>query len=299
MIVNILLALLIFASCSSPKVKNSSADEVQKVSKESFKKEKLLSPGDVKDFISEKPKTLNAALHDETLDRYSVEELSLLSDSRDPLLNISIYCTKGDFNKAFELASKLFDRYQKIPSYWNQIGNCHLNQGSHRKALLFYNKALEVSPGYVPSLNNMGVSYARQGEDQKALIAFERANTQSRFSKTPRYNLAKLYLKYGLAESALPLFNGLLNDSPTDADLMNAVGSCYFMMSDYQKANSYFSRLPQDLLSRAEYGLNFSITLKKLNKLDLAKKIYTRIIEPKSKDQKDYYSLVGSQLGVQ
>jgi tetratricopeptide (TPR) repeat protein len=299
MIVNILLALLIFSSCSTPKVKNPSADDVQKVSKESFKKEKLLSLGDVKDFIAEKPKTSNSALYDETLDRYSVEELSLLSDSKDPLLNISIYCTKGDFNKAFDLASKLFDRYQKIPSYWNQIGNCHLNQGSHRKALLFYNKALEVNPGYVPSLNNMGVSYARQGEDQKALIAFERANTQSRFSKTPRYNLAKLFLKYGLAESALPFFNGLLNDSPKDADLLNAVASCYFMMSDYQTANSFFSRLPQDLLSRAEYGLNFSITLKKLNKLDLAKKIYSRIIEPKSKEQKDYYSLVGSQLGVQ
>lgn len=299
MIVNILLALLIFSSCSSPKVNRPSSEEVEKVSKESFKKEKLLSPGDVKDFISEKPKALNAALHDETLDRYSVDELSLLSDSKDPLLNISIYCTKGDFSKAFDLASKLFDRYQKIPSYWNQIGNCHLNQGSHRKALLFYNKALEVSPDYVPSLNNMGVSYARQGEDQKALIAFERANNQSRFSKTPRYNLAKLYLKYGLAELALPLFNGLLNDSPKDADLINSVGSCYFMMSDYQRANSFFSRLPQDLLSRSEYGLNFSITLKKLNKVEIAKKIFSRIVEPKSKDQKDYYSLVGSQLGVQ
>lgn len=299
MIVNVLFLLLIFISCSSPKVKGPTSEEAHKVSKESFKKEKSLSASEVKDFISEKPKSLNSALYDETLDRYSVDELSLLSDSKDPLLNISIYCSKGDFNKAFDLASTLFDRYQKIPSYWNQIGNCHLNQGSQRKALLFYNKALEVNPNYVPSLNNIGVSYARLGEDQKALIAFERANNQSRFAKTPRYNLAKMYLKYGLAESALPLFNGLLNESTNDVDLINAVGTCYFMMSDYQKANSFFSKVPSSLLTRAEYGLNYSITLKKLGKSELAKKIFAQINEPKSKDQKDYYSLVGSQLGVQ
>lgn len=294
-----ILSLLILISCSSGKVTQSTPSNASKnVTKESFKKVKALSAGEVKDYISDRPKSINPALSDETLDRYSKDEIAGLEKSSDPLISISIKCSQKEFDKAFEVASAAFNQYQKIPAYWNLVANCHLNQGSYRKALLFYNKALEVSPGYVPALNNIGVLYSRQGEDQKALLAFERANKQSRFSKTPRYNLAKMYLRYGLSEPALPLFEGLLNESPADVDLLHAVGSCYFMQSDYQKANSYFSRLPAPLLRQPEIGLNVAMNLKKLGKGQEAQNLYGDIQEPKSGDLKAYYSSVGSHLGV-
>lgn len=295
-----LLMLLILASCSSGKVNQSAPSNVsEKVTKESFKKAKPLSANEVNDYITDVPKTMSPALQDETLDRYSKDEISSLEKSADPLVSISIKCSQKEFSQAFKLASEIFNQYQKIPSYWNQVANCHLNQGSYRKALLFYNKALEVSPGYVPALNNIGVLYSRQGEDQKALVAFEKANKQSRFSKTPRYNLAKMYLRYSLAELALPLFEGLLNESAGDVELIHAVGSCYFVLSDYQKAQSYFSRLPALLLQRPEIGLNVAVTLKKIGKTDQAIKLYNDLEKPTSPDLKAYYSSVGSHLGVQ
>lgn len=293
------LSLLVLMSCSSGKdTQNSKRDsEPVNVTKDTFKKEKVLTTNDVKDFYVEKPKSLNPALQDETLDRYSMEEIELLADNKDPLIEIAIRCSKKDFEKALSVAGNVFHRYQKIPAYWNMIANCHLNQGSNRKALLFYNKALEVSPGYVPALNNIGVLYSRQGEDQKALVAFEKANKQSRFSKTPRYNLARLYLSYGLAESALPLFQGLLNESVGDIDLLNALGSCYFLMTDYQKALTYYRKIPASLVRRAEIGLNYSMTLKKAGMDKEAEDIFTSIDKPKSNVLKEYYSTIESQFG--
>ena len=173
-----------------------------------------------------------------------------------------------------------------------------MNQGSQRKALLFYNKALEVSPGYVPALNNIGVLYSRQGEDQKALVAFEKANGQSRFAKTPRYNLARIYLTYGLANLALPIFQGLLNEAASDVDLLNAVANCYFLTGDYQKALSYYSRIPETEFERPEIGLNYTMTLQKLGKGQDAQKIYSDIDKPKAQSLKEYYSVVGNQIGV-
>lgn len=296
-ILSFFLLGLVF-SCSSGKVKDSTSTQVQGVNKESFKKEKTLNSGEFKDFFHKKEKSLNPALQDETLDRYTAEELAKMSDSADPLIEIALRCSKKDFNNAFAAANKVFNRYQKIPAYWNLIANCHLNQGSGRKALLFYNKAIEVSPRYVPALNNIGVYYSRIGEDQKALLAFEKANRQSPFSKTPRYNLARLYLSYGLVESALPLFKGLLHESLNDLDLINAVGSCYFLMSDYQSAFSHFNRIPATILSNAEFGLNFALTLKKLGKVPEAEKLYSNIDEPKNRDLKEYYTSIGNQLGV-
>lgn len=301
-----LLLLLALVSCSSaPKTGSKGTDiepgpEPENVSKQSFKKDRVLAASEVSDYYVEQPaKASSPALQDETLDRYSVDEIEKMADSKDPLFEIALRCSKKDFNNAFATAASAFTRYQKIPAYWNLVANCHLNQGASRKALLFYNKALEVSPGYVPALNNIGVLYSRQGEDQKALVAFEKANKQSRFAKTPRYNLARLYLAYGLSQQALPLFQGLLNESSQDIDLINAVATCHFMNNDYDKAQSQFSRLPASVLSRAEIGLNYAATLKKLGKDQEAQKVYSDISQPKSQNLKDYYSSVGSQLGVQ
>ena len=294
-----LIALFILASCSSGQVKQAGpADASKGVTKASFKKAKVLTTQEVKDYISERPKSLTPALSDETTDRYSKDEIAGLEKSTDPLVAISINCSQKKFDEAFQVAANSFNQYQKIPAYWNLVANCHLGQGAHRKALLFYNKALEVSPGYVPALNNIGVLYSRQGEDQKALIAFEKAHKQSRFAKTPRYNLAKTYLRYSLAESALPLFEGLLNESPGDVDLIHAVGSCYFLLSDYQKANAHFTRLPANILQRAEFGLNAALTLKKVGRAADAVKLYEAIRDPESSELKSYYTAVGNQLGV-
>lgn len=293
-----ILILLFLVSCSSKKQTQNDSSYASKVDASAFKKEKPFTSTEVKDFYGPVTGAESPALQDETLDRFSPEDLSKIGDTSDPLAQISLLCSKKDFEKAFEVASKSFQRYQKIAAYWNQVANCHLNRGSERKALLFYNKALEVSPGYVPALNNIGVLYSRQGDDQKALVAFEKANRQSKFAKTPRYNLARLYLRYGLAQSALPLFQGLLGDYPNDVDLLNAVGSSYFMMSDYQRAMSFFSQIPQKFWERAEIGLNVSLSLKKIGKAADAKDVFDRIDAPKSGELKAYHTSVASQLGV-
>lgn len=291
----ILLSLLVLWGCSSTKERSDSPS----ANAETFKKTKVLSNKEVRDFYAGNTEALNPGLQDETLDRLSSDELRKLDTSADPLMEISVRCGRREFSEAFELASRYYNQYQRVGAYWNQIANCHLNQGSFRKALLFYNKALEVAPNYVPALNNIGVMYSRQGQDQKALVAFERANRESKFSKTPRYNLAKMYLTNGLAEMAAPIFQALLSQTPSDVDLLNATGSCHFLLSDYSKAMSYYAKIPQSEWTRAEIGLNVAYTLRKLGKKDDAAKVFGNVTKPKNSQLKNYYSVVEKQLGAQ
>jgi tetratricopeptide (TPR) repeat protein len=288
------LALVFLVSCASgPEGRNTKAPVVKN---EAFQKPKTLKNSEISDFFAGNEKSLNPALQDETTDRFSAEELNNLK-STDPLIDISVKCSQKDFKGAFESAAKSFNQYQKVAPYWNVVANCHLNQGNFRKALLFYNKAIEVSPNYVPALNNIGVMYSRQGQDQKALVAFERANKVSKFSKTPRYNMAKLYLTYGLAENAQPVFESLLSGSPDDVDLLNATASSYFLMSDYQKALSFYQRIPQSQWQRAEIGLNLAITLKKTGKAKEAQDVFASVDQPKNSNLRKYYSVIEKQLG--
>lgn len=289
-----LIPLLILGACSSKPNKAEKGPET--VTNEDFKKERALTKNEVRDFYELNGKTLSPALQDETLDNYSKSELAQLKSS-DPLVEISLRCNKKDFSGAYQVAEKNFDRYQKIPAYWNLVANCHLNEGSERKALLFYNKSLELDKNYIPALNNVGVMYSRQGQDQKALVAFERASSLGRFSKTPRYNLAKLYLTYGLVESALPVFSGLLNESPRDIDLLNAVASSYFLMSDYSRALNYYKQIPENQWEAPEIGLNLALTLKKTGNAKEAHSVFSNVAKPKSKKMQDYYAVIKSQLG--
>lgn len=292
-----LLPLLLIVACSTTK-EGPKKEAKSSITNESFKKEKALTRAQLPDYYSGTMAGLSPALQDETLDRFSSEELKTINSGGDPLIEIAVRCSRRDFDGAFAVATANFDKYQKIPTYWNQIANCHLNNASPRKALLFYNKALEVQKNYVPALNNIGVLYAREGQDQKAQVAFERANAQNKFAKTPRYNLAKLYLKYGLVDSALPIFQSLLNETPGDVDLLNAIGTAYFFQSDYRQAYNFYQRIPQKQWRMAEIGLNLAVTLKKLNHEENALKVFNEITKPGSRELQEYYAVVRSQLGA-
>ncbi len=288
--------LLFLASCAS-RPEKATTHAPEKVSNEKFRKEKALSNNQVPDFYPSTAKSLTPALQDETLDRLSPSDLGNLDLGGDPLAELAVHCSKRDFKKAFELAGAAFNKYQKVAAYWNQIANCHLSSGSYRKALLFYNKALEVTPNYVPALNNIGVLYSRQGQDQKALVAFDRASKAGKFSNTPRYNLAKLYLTYGLAEEALPIFQGLLSQAESDVDLLNSVASSLFLLSDYQKAWTYYQQIPRSEWKRAEIGINLALTMKKIGQDREGEKIFRQIDVPANGNLRKYYSNVLAQLG--
>jgi tetratricopeptide (TPR) repeat protein len=293
----LILSLILLTTLGCSSLQNKPADSRSTISNEDFKKTVPLKPSEVADYYAGNVKALSPALENETIERHSNEEALKLAGEKDPLGQIALKCSQGNFEESFLLANKLFNTYQKIPVYWNQIANCHLKQGSSRKALLFYNKALEVSPNYVPALNNIGVLYSRQGQDQKALVAFERAYNESRFAKTPRFNLARIYLKYGLTDLALPILEGLLEGAPLDTDLLNSVASAHFFKGDYQKAVSVYQKIPGNLWSRAEIGLNMSWALKKIGQIENARKIFDSIAKPQNNSLKAYYAVVEQKLG--
>ena len=294
----LLTSFIALVSCSSGPQKNHiDLEETPTVTEADFKKEKPLKVAEIQDFYVGDAKALSPALQDETVDRFSKQEVAQFSDGTDPLLQITVLCNERSFEEGFKKATSIFQRYQKIATYWNAIANCHLNKGDFRKALLFYNKALEIKPNYIPTLNNIGVMYVRQGQHQKALVAFERAYNQSKFSKTPRYNLGKLYLTYGLVELAMPILNGLLSGSQEDVDLLNAVAAAYFLKSEYQEALSVYERIPKEQWENAEIGLNVAFTLQRLNRQEEAKKVFLAVSSPSNSELKRYYTSVGKILG--
>lgn len=284
-----------FAGCSSaPKdsitPKHDAAADV-KVQNKDFQTKTKISYSQNQDHYG--VATSGNALAGETADKMSRAEAADLAKGQDPLATMMLFCYQKDFKEGFGLAEQLFDTHQNLPTYWNQVATCHLLQGNERKALLFYNKAMEVVPNYVPALNNIGVIYGRSGQDQKALVALEKALAGGRFTKTPRYNLAYLYLHYGMGQQALGHFQSMVEESPQDADLRSGLANSYALMSRWEEAWAEFNRIPDANRKNPSVGYNMALTAHRLGKKDVARNLLSKVDGDGSIYERELRQLLG------
>ena len=234
------------------------------------------------------------ALKDESL--YRLKDFDGSVDSEDTVTKIIKMCYEGDFEDAFALVSKEHDRYRDNPSFWNQVGTCHFLKGNKRKALLFYNKALEYRPSFSPALNNIGVMYRKDGEDQKAEVAFSRAIESSNFAKTPRFNLAQLYLDYGLFNRALAHLRVL--EKSKDVDVYAGLGSAYLMAGEAKRAAAYFDKIDPDFLERPYIGINAALAYFEAGDREKAKDVLDDIDKDELGPFKNYFKESAEKVGL-
>ncbi len=273
-----LLVFLVLAGCAggeSKKVETSSADPASGVviKNQDFNRAKPLVYSPQQDFYPSPKEGAQTALQNESASQ-DLDRIKQLTGGKEPLVVMMTSCYARNFEQAFKVAESIYDSHQNLPTYWNQVATCYLLQGNERKALLFYNKALEVTPQYVPALNNIGVMYEKNNQDQKALVALQRALKSGKFTKTPRFNLGHLFLSYNLADEALPLFRGLADEAPADVDVRAGLANSLAQLGRWQDAWDEFSRIPDKQRRRSDVGLTMALSAHRLGKEAMAKEIF-------------------------
>lgn len=212
----------------------------------------------------------------------SIKESSSLDE-------LTVLCYKKKFKEAFDLVKENSSRYKRNPIFWNQVGACFMLKGERRKAILFFNKALEFKASYAPAYNNLGALYKREGADQKSLVAFTRSKKSSRYAKTPLLNLGHLYLEYGLREQALSIFKGLYNLSSIDIDVLNGLAISYLMKNNIKESLFYYRKMDEDLFEKPHFGINYSVALYRSGSKKKARKVLKNINKKNLKAWKEYY----------
>ena len=247
--------------------------------------------------VPDKSKANVNSLARESLSKTSRDDLKLLSDSEDPIDRGSALC---ELNKADEGLKWLDDHYAAFkahPPFWNAIGICYLKMKAPRKALLYFNKALEINEQYAPAWNNLGVLYLQDDQDQEALVAFEKAEGFNKFSQTPTYNLAFLYLEYGLVEKAEKYFINLLQTAPNDQELKVGIAISQLFQKKIDASLKSFSEIDSDAWERPDVGINYAVALFLGNSKEKAKKVFSKVDISKNNNFKDYYKRAGKLVG--
>lgn len=87
----------------------------------------------------------------------------------------------------FELEKKTSETPDDVAA-WIDLGNLYFDTGNHEKAIMAYNKALELNPNNANVMNDLGVMYRRTGQPKKAIEAFDKAIKIDPVHETVRFN---------------------------------------------------------------------------------------------------------------
>ena len=109
-------------------------------------------------------------------------------------------------------------------------------------ALLYYNKAREISPNFAPAINNIGIVHELDGLHQNALSAYAAASKSRPLSSTPSFNQAQLLLRYNLSRLALPILERLYQTENNKIEVILAMANCYILEGRFGEASVLFER---------------------------------------------------------
>jgi tetratricopeptide (TPR) repeat protein len=293
----LVLILLFGVSCASQQkgslnsVDGYSEEDLSWVKNEDFRPTPTVDYNIREDFYMESLSS-DDSLKKESIERAPKNVLNRIENSENLISQLASLCYQKEDKKASFLMDKMYESYKKNPAYWNQIGTCYLNSDEHQRAELFYNKALDEKEDYAPAVNNLGVIYYREQRYQKAMSAFEKASNINRFSLTPSFNLAQLYLKFGFIDKAADIFKALWRQSNSDSDVINALATVALLRNQIDQSLRLYSELEESDFRKPEYGLNYAVALKMANRTDEAFDVLKDLQSSRAQSLSDYQQSV-------
>jgi protein O-mannosyl-transferase len=107
------------------------------------------------------------------------------------------------------------------------------------KAIIEYNAALKILPGYSEALYNMGWNYYSMANFDSAAVAFQKC-----INADPRYlgayqDLGVIYFNRKEYPKAISVFEAGLTESPNNPDMCENIGAAFFNIGRYDSAVVY------------------------------------------------------------
>jgi len=119
-----------------------------------------------------------------------------------------------------------------------------VNQGQQEEAIRELEKLVERYPDYALAHNDLGVLCYGAGDKQKALTHYEKAARLEPENATFQKNLADFYcVEMGDLEMGLKIYLRVLEDNPTDMEVLNTLGDICVSLEKSGDARVFYDRV--------------------------------------------------------
>ncbi|MBZ5668715.1 MAG: tetratricopeptide repeat protein [Acidobacteriia bacterium] len=168
----------------------------------------------------------------------------------------------------FEVANSLQPNTFEI---LHNLGQAYLKKGDNEKARIVLGRVLRVSPESAETLYLIAQTYSEEGKDLDALELLVKAHKLAPRDTDVIFLMARLSMKQAFYEDAIPLLEEGLKVVPHRPSLLAALGECYFMMGNVEKAKDTFQTLIQVDPSARSYAF-MGLCYRNLGRFDEAQK---------------------------
>jgi glycosyltransferase involved in cell wall biosynthesis len=116
--------------------------------------------------------------------------------------------------------------------------------GRHEEGIGELERLLKIYPDFGLAHNDLGVLYFNQGEKEKAVEHYEHAARVDPLNGTFQKNLADIYfVEVGRTEEALQIYLKLLENNPTDIELLLIMGQICESMDKRKDARLFYTKI--------------------------------------------------------
>jgi len=134
-------------------------------------------------------------------------------------------------------ASELNNKLAPVQSL---LGLVSAGTGNDESAIMHFNAALKIDPGYIPAYRGLANVYDDKGEKKKAVATYQyaialRPNIWEGYS-----DLGKHYLKTGDFEAAVKVFQKVVALTPQNGIAYSNLGVSYHLQGKYNKARDAY-----------------------------------------------------------
>jgi tetratricopeptide (TPR) repeat protein/TolB-like protein len=174
--------------------------------------------------------------------------------------------------KATRLFQELSEKYPKDKIFHLSLAQFHRQKKQYSEALEKLKDALLLDPSYGVTLNLLAYTYAEMGDNEKALEYFRKYAEASPGDADPLDSMAELYFKMGRLDDAIAKYKEALEIKP-DFGSERWIFYIYTMKGDYAEALNWANRFIQvapseGLRAQGYLGLGFYYVL--VGRFDLA-----------------------------
>ncbi len=215
----------------------------------------------------------------ESFDRYTQERI-LSYQGNNQLNKGLLLCYQSKFENGIDYFKSILVENVNNSLYWNSIALCNQLKSEYQKAIFYLGIAkshAKTNHELAIINNNIGVILLNFNKNFEAQNKFEESIKQSNNLLTPRLNIARLYLQYGLFTKALKELHFLHKINTDDIDVNALLGKAYLLQGNAKRGHFYLTKIPKTYLKRHELANVYAATLAQLGQFNEAKAVLDNI----------------------
>ena len=163
-------------------------------------------------------------------------------------------------------------------TYYN-LGNALLQQGRVNEAIGHFQQALQIRPDYADAHFNLGVAQVRQGNVDEAIAHFQKALQIQPDDTQARLALGNALLQQGHVGDALDHFQKAVQVEPDNLEAQVALGSALLQLGQVGEAITYFRKALQIEPRNAEAQCDLGAALFRQGNVDDAIAHFQKALE--------------------